>query len=66
MGEISLALWHHANKILYRDFLRVVFGINHIHLDFIFTSFGSRDGYCHTYKHLLREMVLYYIWGGKR
>lgn len=46
-------------------FLRDVFGITHMHLNFIFTSFGSSDGYCHTYKHLLREMVLYYIWGEK-
>lgn len=65
MGEISLALWHHANKILIHHiflFLRDAFGIIHIHLNFIFTSFGSRGGYCHIYKHLLREMILYYIW----
>lgn len=68
MGVISLALWHHADKILMHQiflFLRDAFGIIHIHLNFIFTSFESTDDYCHTYKHLLREMVLYYIWGKK-
>lgn len=65
MGEISLALCHHVNKILIHHIfliLRDALGIIHIHLNFIFTSFVSRDGYCHTYKHVLGEMVLYYIW----